>query len=67
MLWSTEKGVSNFKFINHRFISKAIANRFVQNLQNTKTSFKKEILHKDTSDILLVTDLARKLIKEHKY
>lgn len=44
------KGVSNFKFTNHKFYLKANANKFVQKPQNTKTIFKKEILYKDTSD-----------------
>lgn len=61
MSWSTEKVSAISSLITVNFTSKAIANRFVWKLQNTKTSFKKEILCKHTSDTLLVTELAEKL------
>lgn len=55
------KGVSNFTFINHKF--KGNCKQICSKTSKYKTIFKEEILCKDTSDTLLVTNSAKKLIK----
>lgn len=70
-MWATEKNPLNVSAISNlltiNLTLKAIANKYVQKLQNMETIFKKEMLCKDTSDTPLVRDSAKKLKSLNKY